>query len=105
MAALRRGGSTGFVLLLTAALARSVHGQRGGFSPQLSAQATFAAIHVDPVPGGRSANQFVVEMPIAMLHAAALHDRLMLHAALDLEGWTIPNGVLTLEIERDRKSH
>jgi len=88
--------SAGSAFLFLVALAGKVDCQSARFSPQLSAQATFAAIHVDPVPGGRSANQFVLEMPVAMLHAAALNNRLVLHAALDLEGWTMPHGVLGL---------
>src|SRR5439155_19092940 len=70
--------------------------QTPAVSVHFAAQAVVAAMRVDPVPGARAENQLVVEEPLVMLHVGALGDHLVLQAALDLEGWTMPDGVLTL---------
>ena len=68
--------------------------QSSGLWGRFSAQAVIAGIHVDPVPGGGSASQLTVVEPLGMLEAGPLRGRLVLHAALDLEGLTMPDGVL-----------
>src|ERR1043166_2614837 len=61
---------------------------------RFSAYAVIAGIHVDPAPGGRGAGQLTVVEPLGMLEAGALRGHLVLHAALDFEGLTMPDGVL-----------
>lgn len=62
----------------------------------LSAQGVVAGTHVDPIPGGGSLTEVRVVQPAVMLHTRALGDRLALRATLNLEGLTIPEGVLTV---------
>ena len=68
--------------------------QAPGRWERFSAYAVIAGIHVDPAPGGRGAGQLTVVEPLGMLEAGALRGHLVLHAALDFEGLTMPDGVL-----------
>jgi hypothetical protein len=68
--------------------------QAPGLWERFSAYAVIAGIHVDPAPGGGSASQLTVVEPMAMLEAGALRNHLVLHATLDFEGLTMPDGVL-----------
>jgi hypothetical protein len=68
--------------------------QAPGLWERFSAYAVLAAIHDDPVPGGGSASQLTVVEPMAMLEAGGLRGHLVLHATLDFEGLTMPDGVL-----------
>ena len=63
---------------------------------RLGAQVVITDIRVDPVPGARSANQVVVQQPLLTMQLRAWHDRLRFDGAFDAEGWTMPDGVLTL---------
>jgi hypothetical protein len=62
----------------------------------LSAQGVAAVTHVDPIPGGGSLTELRVIQPAVMLHTRALGDHITLRATLNLEGLTIPEGVLTV---------
>jgi len=64
------------------------------WSVRWSAQAVLAGTRVSPVPGGRSATGLDVLEPMFMLSAAGFGRHLVLHGTLDLEGLTIPDGVL-----------
>ncbi len=64
--------------------------------PWLSAQGTLTATHVDPIPGSGALTEARVVQPVVMARPAVLGGRLAVHATLDLEGLTIPHGVLTL---------
>lgn len=70
--------------------------QTRGEWADVSAQIVSALTHVDPIPGRGTATEVRAEQPVAMLHAGALGGRLRLTATLNLEGLTIPDGVLTL---------
>jgi hypothetical protein len=59
------------------------------------AQAVLAVTHVDPIPGGSAATQALVEQPVLMVHGGGWRDHLALEATIDLEGLTMPGGVLT----------
>ena len=60
----------------------------------LSAQVTPVLTRADPVPGGSSLTELRFTAPVVMATADLLGGRLRLHATLDGEGWTMPNGVL-----------
>ncbi|MSR06801.1 MAG: hypothetical protein EXR93_07040 [Gemmatimonadetes bacterium] len=62
----------------------------------LSAQGVLAGTHVNPIPGSGTLTELRVLQPVLMLHSTAVADHLSLHATLNLEGLTIPNGVLTV---------
>lgn len=51
-------------------------------------------VHVTPVPGGGSGDQIAVVAPVLMAELHLLHGRLRLAAMGNLEGLTMPDGVL-----------
>ena len=55
-----------------------------------------ALTHVDPIPGGGALTEFRLEEPVLMAHAGTLGDHLSFLGTLNLEGLTMPTGVLTL---------
>src|SRR6267143_5696477 len=61
----------------------------------LSAQAVVAGTHVDPIPGTGTLTEIRVVQPAVMLHST-VGEHLALRATLNLEGLTIPDGVLTV---------
>jgi len=61
----------------------------------LSAQGVVAATHVDPIPGTGTLTEVRIVQPVVMLHST-LGTHFTLRATLDLEGLTIPDGVLTV---------
>ena len=60
----------------------------------MGAQAIPTLTHADPIPGGGTLTELRVAQPILFASAAPLGGRLRLHAMLDLEGATMPNGQL-----------
>lgn len=60
----------------------------------VSGQAILVYTGVDPIPGGGTLAEARLVQPIVMLDVAALRRRLLLHGAVDFEGWTLANGEL-----------
>ncbi len=65
-----------------------------GFRLHWSARAVVAGMHVSPVPGGGSASELKVVEPVLMLCATGFSGHLAFNGTLDLEGLTMPGGVL-----------
>jgi hypothetical protein len=61
-----------------------------------SAQAVLLGAHVAPIPGGGSATELNVVEPMLMVHGEGFGRHLVFNGTLDLEGLTIPHGVLGL---------
>lgn len=61
----------------------------------LSGTAVLAGTRVDPAPGGAAIAEVRLEQPVFMLRAHPLDGRIRLHGTLNLEGATMPDGVLT----------
>jgi hypothetical protein len=60
----------------------------------LSGQAILIYTTVDPIPGGGTLGEVRLVQPIVMLDATGFGRRVLLHASVDFEGWTVPNGEL-----------
>ena len=60
----------------------------------VSGTAVLAGTRVDPAPGGGAVAEVRLEQPVVMLRAHSLAGRLRVHVALNLEGATMPGGVL-----------
>ena len=80
------------LVALAVVAARATPAQRA-VEATVSGQAIVIATHADPIPGGGELTEARVVQPIVMLDGA-WHDYLLLHATVDLEGKTIPNGEL-----------
>lgn len=65
-----------------------------GFRFRWSATAVVARTHVAPVPGGGNATEVNVVEPMLMVRGEGFGRHLVVDGTLDLEGLTIPNGVL-----------
>ncbi len=61
-----------------------------------SAEAVLALTRSDPIPLSSDTIEFSVEQAMVMLSAGTRSGRLSARATVNLEGWTIPNGVLTV---------
>jgi hypothetical protein len=61
----------------------------------LTAQAVAAYTRVDPARGGAGPGETKIEEALVTARARAFGDHLQLVGTLDLEGLTLPNGVLT----------
>jgi hypothetical protein len=81
-------------LLLVSATSGSA--QSSPVDVHVSARAAVAYTRVDPVPGGSSLAETKIEQDMIMAMLGALDDHLRLTGTLNLEGLTMPGGVLTL---------
>lgn len=63
---------------------------------EFAAQAIPSWTRQDPVPGGRALDELRVVQPMAMIRLQALAGHLRFVSMLDLEGWTMEDGELTL---------
>jgi hypothetical protein len=63
---------------------------------RLAALAIPSYTYVDRIPGTGDLGEFRIVQPILMAHARALGDHLRFNGTLDFEGWTMPDGELTL---------
>ncbi len=60
------------------------------------AQATPVVTHADPIPGGGTLTELRVVAPTLFGEASLAHGFLTIHAMLDGEGWTMPEGELSI---------
>jgi hypothetical protein len=84
----------GILALVLLSQTGTAGGQSAGFRFRWSATALVAGTHVTPVPGGGNATEVNVVEPMLMVRGEGFGRHLVVDGTLDLEGLTIPNGVL-----------
>lgn len=88
----RRGAAVLSVALGTGVGAASAPAQHF----DVAGQAILVLTRADPVPGGHPLTELRVVQPLLLLHGTAAAGRAWLHATLNGEGATIPNGELAM---------
>jgi hypothetical protein len=83
-------------LVLLAGMAAPQGGTAQAVGLEFAAQAIPSWTRQDPAPGSRALDEFRVVQPMAMIRLHALGGRLRFVGTLDLEGWTMDGGELTL---------
>lgn len=79
-------------------LPRSASPQERRARVGVTSLAVIAATRVSPTPLGTGLTEVLVEQPVIMAHAAAPEDRLRLDVTLNLEGLSMPDGVLGIGV-------